>query len=210
MKTRILIADDHPSVRSGIKTELIQHEDFEIIGEAITGDQALEMTIAFSPDILILDLSMPGMRAYEVIKEIRKRRIPVKILIYTAYEDRGTVSGIIRIGVEGYLLKYEPLSVIPEAIRTIVRGQKWLSASVTTILMEKVQTVNIYSDKPVLSEKETEILHLISQGAITKEIASVLSMGERTVEFHVRNIFSKLGVNSRAQAISWAKDNNML
>lgn len=210
MKTRILIADDHPIVRSGIRTELSRQEDFEITGEAVTSDQALEMTIETAPDVLILDISMPGIRAVEVIKEIHKRRIPTKILVYSAYGDKGTVSGILRVGVEGYMLKDEDPFVMPEAIRAIVLGQRWLSASITSFLVERAQTVHVQSDRPVLSEKEIEILRLISQGATTKEIASTLVMGERTVEFHLRNISSKLEVSSRAQAVSWAKDHKVL
>lgn len=210
MSIRILIADDHPVVRSGIKVELNQQKDFEIVGEATTGDMTLEMVINLEPDVLILDVMMPGMKAFEIIRSLHKRKAPVRIIVLTAHDDRGTVSGLIQLGVDGFLLKEEDISVMPDAIRKISRGQKWLSSKVAEYLMENVQAPTNQTEQPILTEKEISVIRLISKGLSTKEIVAALESKERTVEFHIKKINTKLGVATRAQAVAWAKDHGII
>lgn len=210
MSIRILIADDHPVVRSGIKVELNGQGDFEIVGEATTGDMALEMVITLEPDILILDVMMPGMKAFEIIRSLHQRKAPVRILIFTEYDDRGTISRFLQLGVDGLFLKEEDLTLLPDAIRKIFRGQKWLSSKVTEYLMETVKMPTNQTEQPVLTEKEIFVLRLISEGLSTKEIVMALESKERTVEFHIRKIKTKLGVSTSAHAVAWAKDHGVL
>jgi DNA-binding NarL/FixJ family response regulator len=210
MSIRIIIADDHKVVRSGIKAELDQQKDFEIIGEATTGDMALEMAISQVPDVLLLDVMMPGMKAFEIISRLRQSHMPVHILILTAHGDRGTVSGLIQLGVDGFLLKDEDPFVLPEAIRRIASGKKWVSPKVTEFLLENIHLTTHQSELPVLTDKEINILRLISEGFSTKEIVSALGSKERTVEFHIKMIKTKLGVATSAQAVAWAKDYGIL
>ena len=210
MSIRILIADDHPVVRSGVKVELNRWNDIKIIGEATTGDMAFEMAKTLEPDILILDIMMPGMKAFEIIRGLYLRKAPVRIMIFTEYDDRGTISRFVQLGVDGFLLKDEDPSVLPEAIRKITCGKKWVSPKVTEFLLENAQAASHQSEQPVLTEKEINVLRLISEGLSTKEIVSTLESKERTVEFHIKKIKTKLGVNTSAQAVAWAKDHGVL
>jgi DNA-binding NarL/FixJ family response regulator len=210
MSIRIVIADDHQIVRSGIKAELDQQKNFEIVGEATSGDMALEMVLKLVPDILLLDIMMPGMKTFEVIRRIHQNKKSVRIMILTAHGDRGTISGLIHLGVDGFLLKDEDPSVLPDAIRKISCGQKWLSSKVIDYLMENAQASTHQSEQPVLTEKEINVLRLISEGLSTKEIVAALESKERTVEFHIKKIKTKLGVNTSAQAVAWAKDHGVL
>jgi DNA-binding NarL/FixJ family response regulator len=210
MSIRIIIADDHKVVRSGIKVELDQQKDFEIIGEASTGDMAVEMTLKLVPDVLLLDVMMPGMKAFEVIRRIHQSKRPVGILILTGHGDRGTISGMIQLGVDGILLKDEDPSALPEAIRKISAGHKWLSSTITDFLLENAQNPIHPSEQPILTEKEISVLRLISEGLSTKQIVAALESKERTIEFHIKKINTKLGVATRAQAVAWAKDHGIL
>lgn len=210
MSVRIVIADDHQIVRSGIKAELDQHKDFEIVGEAMSGDMALEMTMNLIPDVLLLDIMMPGTKAFEIISQIHQSHIPVHIMVLTAHGDRGTISGLIQLGVDGFLLKDEDPSVLPEAIHIIASGKKWLSSKVTEFLLENAQSPLSQLEIPILTEKEINVLRLISEGMSTKEIVTALESKERTVEFHIKKIKTKLGVNNNAQAVAWAKDHGIL
>jgi DNA-binding NarL/FixJ family response regulator len=210
MSIRIIIADDHKIVRSGIKAELDQQKDFEIIGEATSGDVALEMALSQFPDVLLLDIMMPGMKAFEIISRLRQSQAPVHVMILTAHGDRGTISGLLQLGVDGFLLKDEDPSVLPDAIRKISSGKKWVSTRVTDYLLENAQAASHQSELPVLTEKEINVLRLISEGLSTKEIVSALGSKERTVEFHIKKIKTKLGVNTSAQAVAWAKDHGVL
>lgn len=209
MITRILIADDHPIVRSGIKAELSAHRDFVVIGEATDGDQTMELVQQLKPDILLLDIRMPGLGLTELIKNIHSQKVSTRIIILSAYSDEGTVSSIMRLGVEGYLLKDEDPVEFPEAIRGVMRGQKKLSQAITTLLIDQVQQKN-EDQLPVLTEREVAVVRHLASGKTTKEIARSLDVKERTVEFHIRRIYKKLGVNSRPPVVLWAKEQGFL
>jgi len=210
MGIRILIADDHQVVRSGIKAELERQKDFDVVGEAKTGDEALELVVTLLPDVLLLDVMMPGIKAFEIIRQIHQKKLPVRIMVLTAHDDRGTVSGLVHLGVDGFLLKEEDASVLPDAIRKILRGQKWLSSKVAEYLMENMQATTGQTDQLVLTEKEITVLRLLSEGKTTKEIVAFMNSKERTIEFHIKKIKTKLGVFTSAQAVAWAKDHGIL
>lgn len=210
MSIRILIADDHPIVRSGVKTELISQRDFEVVGEASQGDECIEMALRLRPDVLLLDIRMPGTASRDIIKRIRSQKLPIRIIILSAYNDEGTVSSIMRLGVDGYLLKDEDPSVLPEAIRSVMRGKKMLSSSITSLLLDQVQGKGDPSEEPELTGPEIEVVRLLALGKTSKEIAAQLEVKQRTVEFRIRRIYKKLGVNSRPPVVLWAKERGLL
>lgn len=210
MPIQVVIADDHPIVRSGIRSELARHPDFEVVGEALNGDEALQLTLELNPDVLLLDVNMPGLKAVNVVEELKSRPIPCKVLVLTAYGDTATILGMLKVGVDGYLLKDEDPFIIPEAIRGVLDGKTWLSHTVSEKLVSIAQGKAETIGGVELTRREREVLRLLSQGSTNKEIAMHLQTSERTVEFHVGNILDKLGVKCRLEAAVWAKANGLV
>ncbi len=210
VKVQVLIADDHPIVRSGIRTELSRHQEFEIVGEAVTGDQVLEWATKAKIDVVILDINMPGLKTLEVIKRLRKSYPATKILVVTAYTDKGTVTGILNAGAEGFITKDEDPYVIPDAIRSILKGKNWLGPVASTLIVKRLKEPRTNQGNSLLTDREITVLRLIANGLTTKEIANQIGMAERTVEFHITNIYEKVGVNSRASAVNWAKEKGLI
>lgn len=208
---RVLIADDHRLMLAGIRTELTRHSDFEIVGEAVTGDQVIEMVSKTPVDAVILDISMPGMKTMDVIRRLKKDWPELKILILTAFVDKGTALGIMKAGADGYILKDDDPAVIPGAIRDIMQGKTWLSSSIATYLMGRIRKVKgSSSSSNLLTEREVEVIVLISEGLTTKDISSRCNQSVRTVEYHITNIYGKLGVSTRASAVNWAKEHGII
>ncbi|CAG0935419.1 Transcriptional regulatory protein LiaR [Thermoflexales bacterium] len=204
MSIRVLLADDHPIVRSGIRNELAHYPDIEVVGEAIDGNEALSLTDTLHPDVLLLDLNMPGPKAVHIIRTLQTRSNPPRVLVLTAYSDIGTILGMLKAGVHGYLLKDEELGMISEGIRAVVQGKIWLSNVITQSLIG--HTVQEESNPPqeMLSPRELEVLRLLAQGCSNQRIAAELSISKRTVRFHVENILSKLRVSNRTEAVTVA------
>jgi len=210
LRTRILIADDHPIFRSGLKAELSRHTDFEIVGEAVDGDEVIAKVNEAPVDVVILDISMPGTKAVEVIRRLGKSHPEIKVLVLTAHGDKGTVTSMLKAGAHGYVLKEEDPFVVPEAIRSVIKGRNWVGPSVATLMMGKFRDNPSQTNSGVLTEKECEVIRLIADGLTTKDIASRLHMAERTVEFHISNIYDKLGVTTRPSAVIWAQEHGLL
>ncbi|MBI9045564.1 MAG: response regulator transcription factor [Anaerolineaceae bacterium] len=206
MTIRILIADDHKIVRSGICTELSSYTDFEIVGEAKDGDEALSLTFSMEPDVLLLDITMPGMKVMEVMRQINQKKLATKILILSAFCDTGTVLGALKAGAQGYLLKDEAPYIIAEAARAVAAGNAWFSPAVSKIIAERAKGT-FSSPDGALSDREWQILKYLEDGTKNNNIADELEISTRTVEFHITNIFQKLGVNSRTKAAIWAREN---
>ncbi len=131
---RVLLADDHPVVRSGIRNELARHADIEVVGEAVSGDEALQLAEALRPNVLILDIAMPGLKAAQVIRRLRARSTSPGILVLTAYGGVDNVLGMLQAGATGYLLKDEDPTTIVEGVRAVARGRPWLSPAVAQVL----------------------------------------------------------------------------
>lgn len=210
LRTRILIADDHPIFRSGLKTELSRHTDFEIAGEAIDGDEVIAKVNEGPVDVVILDISMPGIKAVDVIRRLGKSHPAIKVLVLTAHGDKGTITSILKAGAHGYVLKEEDPFVVPEAIRSVIKGRNWVGPSVATLMMGKFRDIPSETNSGVLTEKECEVIRLIADGLSTRDIASRTHMAERTVEFHISNIYDKLGVTTRPSAVRWAQEHGIL
>ena len=210
MRTRILIADDHPIFRSGLKTELSRHADFEITGEAVDGDEVIAKVNEWPVDVVVLDISMPGIKAAEVIKQLGKRHPATKVLVLTAHGDKGTIMSMLKAGAHGYVLKEEDPFIVPEAIRSVAKGKNWVGPSVATLMMGKIRENRSETSSSILTEKECEVIRLIADGLSTKDMASRIHMSERTVEFHITNIYDKLGVTTRPSAVRWAQEHGFL
>jgi len=210
MTISVLIADDHPIVRSGIVQELSQFEEFHIVGEVQTTDEALSATIQLTPDVLILDINMPGqIKAIEVVQSLKRADQPTRVLVLTAHRESGIVLAYIQAGTDGYLLKEEDLTSIPRATRDVANGSTWISQGVAEVLTNHIRHRK-RKDSGILTGRELEVMLLVAEGMTNTEIAQQLNLTKRTVEFHITNIRDKIGARSRSGIISWAKTNRGL
>ena len=206
---RILIADDHLVVREGLRAILEAAPDLTPVGEAADGAEAVRLAGELSPDVVLMDLRMPNVDGIEAIEQIKTYHPQVEVVILTTYDDDEYIVRGLRAGALGYLLKDSGRKVLFEVIRAAARGESLLPSSV----VEKV-VAHLAEPRPVqvggLSERESEVLALLAEGAANKEIAARLHITERTVKAHVTGIFNKLGVNSRAEAVAVALRSGLL
>lgn len=208
-KITVVVADDHPIVRAGIISELKSHNDIHVIGEALNGDQTLQVVQETMPDVLVLDLSMPGLPTQALLEQVLTLPKNPHVLILTAYGDIEQVMALLHIGIKGYVLKDEDPKAITTAIRAVYLGGIWLSASIATSMLSQQNTTNNTSttgntDDLDLSGRELDVLKLLVEGKDNSEIGDALYISERTVRFHLRNIYDKLGVHRRGEAIATA------
>jgi len=200
---RVVMIDDHPIVRSGIRMLLERAGDIIVVGEADSGNEAVKMVQDLQPHVLLLDMEMPGKDGLTVARELKAAALDVRVLALSAHDDEEYIMNLLQIGAAGYLTKEEALDTIVDAVRGVARGEEgWLSrraaARITTATRKEP---NKLID---LTDREEEVVKLLADGHTNNEIADLLSVTERTVRFHLRNIYDKLDVNSRAAAISWA------
>jgi DNA-binding NarL/FixJ family response regulator len=201
MAIRILVADDHSVVRQGLRMFLGLDPEFEIVGEAGDGAEALVLARQLRPDVILMDLLMPVIDGIEAIANIRRELPDTEIIALTSVLEDASVIGAVRAGAIGYLLKDAKADELCRAIRAAAAGQVQLSPKAAERLMREVRAPE---SPEALTERETEVLRLIAQGQANKEIARTLNIGEKTVKTHVSNILAKLGVPSRTQAALYA------
>ena len=204
---RILIVDDHPVVREGLMAVLEGIPDIRVVGTAQSAEEALAAMKTVRPDIVLLDLELPGMSGIDAIPRLIAGGDHVRVIVLTAYDTEERVLGAIRAGAGGYLLKGAAAAEIVHAIRAVREGGSYLTPRVATQVMAQVVS---RGRSGVLSEREREVLRLIAQGRSNKQIGRQLSITERTVKFHVTSIFNKLGTDNRAQAIAVAARRGLL
>lgn len=195
----LIIADDHPLIRAGLRSILTAEEDIAIIGEATNGEEVQAALQEGSPDILLLDLGMPGPSPVTTIQFVQKHHSSVKIIILTAYKDEAYVRDMIKLGVSGYILKDEVPETLVCAIRSVVGGGSWLSSSVVEIISKPSLDSNDLDG--LLTKREQAILCLIAKGNSNGQIAQELEIAEGTVKNHVVSIYMKLNIHSRAEAV---------
>ena len=203
-KIRIVLADDHVILRQGTR-QLLEHEsDMEVVGEAGDGAEAVQLVSKLKPDIVIIDVAMPGMNGIEATKKIKEILPGTKILVLTGYDLDEYIFSLLEMGAAGYLLKDVSGDDLVGAVRAVYQGEPVLHPTVMRKLMDRCKTINTQqSEAPagVLSEREMEVLKLAVSGKSNKDIAEALNISLRTVQAHMRSIFNKLGVGSRSEAI---------
>jgi DNA-binding NarL/FixJ family response regulator len=208
---RVIVADDHPLIRTGVRLSLTAESDIEVVGEAATGDEVLGSCKQLEPDIVLLDLSMPGPGPATLLKMLQEECPSLKIVILSAYDDEAHVRNLINAGIAGYVLKDEASEMIVDAIRTVKKGATWFSRSVMQSFMSPPSTpASESSPLTELTAREQEILQEIARGQSNAQIALALHLAEQTVRNYTSRIYEKLGISSRAEAIIWAYQNGMV
>ena len=197
---RILITDDHPVVRAGLGGMISGEPDFEVVGEAGDGKEAVAMTGELKPDVVLMDLRMPEMDGVTAIGYIKAEYPEVQILVLTTYESDADILRAVEMGATGYLLKDTPREELFGAIRLVAEGKSPLAPGVATRLMQRMRG----SEEEGLSTREIEVLELVARGTSNKEIAKQLWVSETTVKSHMLHIFDKLGVTDRTAAVTAA------
>ncbi|MEO8286243.1 MAG: response regulator transcription factor [Chloroflexota bacterium] len=209
---RVLIADDHPVFRGGLKILLDSLPDAEVVGEAATGEEAVSMAMSVQPDVILMDLQMPGINGIEATRRILHTTPHIGVLVVTMFEDDDSVFAAMRAGARGYLLKGADQQEILRAIRSVANGEAIFGPEIARRVMNFFASPNPIMPPqifPQLTDREREILSMIAQGHSNTEIADRLVLSQKTVRNHVSNIFSKLQVADRAQAIVRAREAGM-
>jgi DNA-binding NarL/FixJ family response regulator len=205
---RVLLADDHPLVRAGLRSTLLAEADLLLVGEAVDGNEAKRLSQELLPDVLLLDLNMPGPPASEIVAFMRKHCPAVQVLVLTAYDEDAYIQSLLAAGVAGYMLKDEVPESIVVAIHSVVQGGVWFSRPVAEKLVDwkSVQATQSPSALPssALTDRELAVLQLVVDGYTNQEIGLSLGISDKTVEKHLREVFTKLGVASRVEAAVYA------
>jgi len=202
---KILLAEDHVVVREGIR-ELIQgEEDMEVVGEAGDGEEAVKLVSQVKPDVVLMDIAMPKLNGIEATRRIKESHPSVSVLILTAYDSEEFIFALVDAGAAGYLLKNVRTREVLNSIRSVYDGESVLHPAIADKILSRLQFERGKLVRPekneILSQRELEVLKLGMEGLSNKEVATELSLGIRTVQTHWRNIFNKLGVSSRTEAI---------
>lgn len=204
--TRILVVDDHPIVRQGLATVLDDEPDFEVVSSAGSADDAIAEIPRIRPDVVLLDLEMPGTDGVDAIPQILAARPGVRILVFTAYATDERVFGAIRAGAAGYMLKGAATAEIAQAIRIVHGGDSYVEPRIAARLLAEAHAPQRFT----LTERERAVLRLVAAGLPNKQIARQLGISERTVKFHMTSTLRKLGADNRAQAVALAVERGML
>lgn len=212
-KITVLIADDHAMMRQGLKQILELEKDISVVAQASNGSEAVKLAREKKPDIILMDINMPGINGLQAIKDLKFEKSHSKIIVLTIHEDREYLFKTIQMGAEGYVLKDAEPTVLIDAIRSVYSGQSYIQANMTKELVKEFNRVTLHEkdkhEENNLTSREIEVLELIAEGMINKEIAKHLYISEKTVKNHVSNIFKKLNVSDRTQAAIYAFKHNI-
>lgn len=210
---RILVADDHPVVREGLIAILETQADFEVVGEASSGREAVAQASHLTPDIILLDLEMPELDGVEALKRILAKHAAMRVIVFTAFDTDERIVGAVRAGAQGYLLKGAPRQELFRAIRVVNEGGSLLAPVVASKLLHHLSRPEPSPNESLvepLTLREQEVLQLLAQGKPNKEIAVDLIISERTVKFHVSSILGKLGASNRTEAVTLAAQQGLI
>jgi NarL family two-component system response regulator LiaR len=205
---RVLLVDDHAVVRSGLVKFLLVNKDFELVGEASDGAEAIQMVALHKPDIVLMDLMMPGMDGITATREIHKKHPQVKVIALTSFSEQNMVQGALQAGATGYLQKNVTVLELANAIRSAYTGRMTLSPEAAQALAQSFTQPQITGSS--LTERERDVLKCMVEGLNNNEIAGQLVVSLGTVKFHISNIFQKLGVDSRVEAVKMAIEQKLV
>lgn len=206
-----MLADDHVLCRQGIRELLVFDGSIEVISEASDGEECLKQLEEIMPEILLLDINMPKLNGIDVLKEIKKRQYPVKVLILTFHNEIDYLMKAFDLGVEGYLIKNSDSLELKRAISCIANGKTYIQPSLIPLLNSNLRNRDTDKSKlEILTNREKEMLSYLSKGMLNKEIAIELKISERTVKNHISNLFKKIDVNDRTQAAVFAIKNGLV
>jgi DNA-binding NarL/FixJ family response regulator len=211
-KQRILLVDDHEVVRLGLKSLLEHHNQFDVVGEASTAREAIEQVGTTHPDVVVMDIRLPGTSGIEACEEITTRYPETKVIMLTSYAEDEMLFSAIRAGASGYILKQIGGEDLVRALEAVGRGEAMLDPTVTQRVFQEVRRAVKEEEASAfahLSQQEKHVLLLVSEGKTNREIAKALFLGEGTVRNYVSSILSKLGVNNRAEAAAYAVEHNL-
>lgn len=212
-KISVLIADDHSLMRQGLKQIVELENDLQVVGQATNGQEAVDMAKKMNPDVILMDINMPVLNGLQAIKEIRDAGLDSRIVVLTIHEDREYLFKTLQYGANAYVLKDADSDILITAIRTVYNGQNYIQHNMTSELVKEFNriTKNEKQRNPEnsLTQREIEVLELIAEGMLNKNIAKKLFISEKTVKNHVSNIFRKLNVTDRTQAAIYALKNNI-
>jgi len=207
----VMLIDDHKMVREGMKQLLEYDNKIKTISEGASGMDCLKLLKQKVPDVLLLDINMPDMNGIEVVKEIRKRKLHVKILMLTVHKEVEYLLHLLDIGIDGYILKDSGSEELIKAIQIVNSGEHYIQPELLPALNSRLVKRDTDKDKmKMLTDREVEVLKLVAEGKFNKEIASQLNISERTVKNHISNIFKKIDVSDRTQAAVFAIKNNLI
>ena len=207
-KITVLIADDHPVVRQGLRVLLSLHPDIEVVGEAGDGAEAVELAAAVAPDVILLDLKLPGLDGLGVLAELRDRNLPARVLVLTSVADSASVTVAMRGGAAGFLYKDVDPDALVRAVRSVHDGHTVLAPEAAGTLVRSRNRPTAVGGLDALTAREREVLAQIAEGRSNREIARLLNMSEKTVKTHVSSVLAKLGVADRTQAALHAVRNS--
>jgi DNA-binding NarL/FixJ family response regulator len=208
VRTRVLIADDHPLIRSGLRVLLEREKEFEVVAEAVDGYEAVERTREQKPDVAMLDIAMPRLNGIDAARQICEKLPSVKVILVSMHSDEGYILRALKAGAKGYLLKASPESDVLNAIRAVAAGQAYFSPEISRVLADdyvrEIRRRGVEDSYDLLSIREKEILQLLAGGRSNREIAEMLHVSHFTVETHRNNIFQKLQIHSLPELILYA------
>ena len=203
---RVLVADDHAVVRAGIVALLSAEPDIDVVGEAVDGEQAVELALALLPDLVVMDVRMPRLTGDAATARIRERTDAVRVLVLTTYESDASILSAIEAGASGYLLKAAPADELIAGVRSVAAGEVALSPAIAAQLVSRMRE----PAPTALTTRETEVLRLVAEGLSNRAIGERLFVGEATVKTHLLRTFEKLGVNDRTRAVTLAMERGLI
>lgn len=203
---RILVVDDHPIVREGLVAILSTQADFEVVGEAGNGEEAVAQIAEHNPDVMLLDLEMPVLDGVATLKQLQADGVDVRTIVFTVFDTDERIVSAMQSGAKGYILKGAPRDEVFKAVRVVHDGGSLLEPLVASKLLNRLSN----PDPDALTPREGEVLQLLATGLLNKEIADKLSISERTVKFHVSAILSKLPAGNRTEAVAVARERGLI
>jgi two-component system response regulator NreC len=212
MSIRILIADDHGVLRAGLRALLNAESDLEVVGEAADGHEVLRLVPELRPDVVVLDISMPGPDGIDVTLQLKELLPDTRVLVLTVHEDESLLRAAVRAGASGYIIKRAVETELIDAIYAVWRGEMYVHPAMTRALLKDLHPPLTSDEVPVesLTPRETEVLRLIAQGHTNRQIAELLTISVRTVESHRANLMSKLDLGSRLELVHYAMKHGLL